>query len=362
MVRIQLNSRTNHIDVYKNFPSADQNKKYTLTVEHLTVPTSYTNNFVEQKLFDIERRARVGKNLDQIDVALVPVDGGFIPTNIHSALDLIYEMNKFFEKLILRCITADTFRFTDTEVYDAPLGFQYVDGDWLALGATDDGHKLKTSLQAILRPDGKIGFKFSPIALELFTISLTAHGKKLFGTMGGDIEGAYIALDDKFKNGNYIDLVSSDVLSAPPVGEESVIVYGSNSIFSHNDYRPEVAIMTSLPLQMYVDVQNEGAAYKRQLASYRFPAETPKIKYASKMHREYSMMHRSVLQFENARRTNNTFLLTGDQLQNFHINLMLRKYVYSESGRRYEMEEKVYDIDSDLMWTLGLNVKPLQSK
>jgi hypothetical protein len=294
----------------------------------------------------------------------VPVDGGFT-TNIHSALDLVYEMNKFFEQLILRCITAATFRFTDPllGVYDAPVpGFARKVGDWLALGATDDGHKVKTMLQAILRPDGRIGFKFSPIAIQLFTISLTAHGKKLFGTMGEDKDGAYIAVDDKYKNGNYIDLVSSDVLSAPPVGDESVIVYGSNSIFSHNDYRPEVAIMTSLPLQMYVDVQNEGAAYKRQLASYRFPAETPKIKYASKMHREYSMMHRSVLQFESARRTNNTFLLTGDQLQNFHINLMLRKYVYDESSRRYEMKEKVYDIDSDLMWTLGLNVKPLKSK
>ena len=54
--RIQLNSKTYQIDVFKNMPTTEANKRYALKIERLTVPPMSGGLILNQPLFSVERR------------------------------------------------------------------------------------------------------------------------------------------------------------------------------------------------------------------------------------------------------------------------------------------------------------------
>ena len=66
--RIQLNSKTYKVDVYKSMPSLEDNKRYALKVERLTVPAMSGGLILNQPLFTVERRITVNAEYICVEV------------------------------------------------------------------------------------------------------------------------------------------------------------------------------------------------------------------------------------------------------------------------------------------------------
>jgi len=342
--------------VYKSLPTLNENTRYSLSIEYLVVPPSTEGVVLNQTpLFTVERRLRKGVEYKEEHYAM-PIDNAtFTPSQCRTVGQLAFEINYFFRKLLLKCSTTGDFFSGDPEHFDEEVDdhFLYANNDWHTYGKTDAGYAAASHIKIIFRSDGKLGFKYTHVGSALFVLHLTEEGQRVFG-----FDNRYIAPDENSKMHLYLDgnYVRND---PPPGGAESVVFVSPNSIYSHNEYRPEIAIMTSLPLIPYVDVQESSAATKRQLASYRYPQNPAAFSYRETMFKQVIENTRSYYHLENGSKTHNVFFLTGTQLQNFHIRLLSRKYVYNENSKLFDMKESPYLLPDESLWTLGIKLKTL---
>ena len=380
--RLQLNSRDANIDVYKKLPTTEPNKKYVIRVEGLTLPETTDGLILNKPLFDVRRRLIVGSEPDNLltdDV--LPIREGvgfgamvFTPNDVRSYPQLVYQMNAFFRNRMLRLLftqpNGSNLRTEDDDddVFDRPDEFKTQDeGDWYSdLINSDAALPMQNALQAIYRSDGRLAIKFSRSAQELFVLKLTDEGKRIFGLTTNDgVDLDYVAVN---ANGTFAEpylahgpppFFEPEVLLDLPAGTESRICVFKNNIFSHGRYRHEVAVLSSLPLNAFVEVDQRNSFYKYQLASYRYPNYPMETEFDNTMFRNLKEVRRSRYTFENAHKTHNEFYLSGTDLQNFHIRLVSRNYVWDNSLNRFEITERPYKLHEGQLWTLTLTVKPL---
>ena len=389
--RIQLNSKTDRIDVYKNTPSSQLNKRYTLKVERFTLPPMSGGLILNQPLFSIERRLLVDElhhtttegfeeDSDALDVGL-PIDMTFSPSNVNNTSELVFQLNQFFETRILQGIFA-TQGYADSDAEYGPLAGEFdvaeeekYNGDWYELRnvAREDDEKgadldqVSDAIKAVYRSDGTIGIRFNSLGKSMFVLRLTPEGQRIFGwtrefvvvnpTNGFSTE--YLTAQPQTPAEILADEQRYNVTCAPNAGTETLICVLPHSLFNHGSYRHEVVLTTSLPLRNYMECDQRSAVYKNQLASYRYPKEPMTTEFNGTLFRTLKNTRQSRYLFEQSTRTHNEFLLTGSELQNFHIRLRQRNYEWDEEREAFEITEIAYPLPPESLWTLQLAVTPL---
>ena len=356
--RLQLNSRDSSIDVYKALPSAELNKRYVIRVEQLTIPAMSDGLILNQELFSIERRCKqdVVHSIAGVvqPTSQLPVEASFVPQNVRTVSQMVYQMHAFFRQLFLKLITAPQHLANGANYFNITNEFAHQDNDWYALLESDKD--ASAAIEGIYRSDGKIGFKFSESGQKLFVVRMTDEGQRIFGW-----QHRYIAIDSNSLFTPYLNDVGLVITTLPnPNLTESILCVTANSIFNHGHYRHEISILTTLPLQQYVECDQNKSIYKQQLASYRYPNESIQTEYDGTLFKVLKESRNNVYVFEHANRTHNEFLLTGTELQNFHIRLMARNYEWSAERDIFAMDEKPYPLPVDSLWTITLKVTPLQ--
>jgi len=376
--RVQLNSKTYQVDVYKAMPSLDISKRYSIKVERLTVPAQSGGLILNQPLFTVERRLVRLEDYHDEDVfnpnVTLPVNMTFTPQNVRTAPQLLSQMNNFFRRNLLSIITGTVPLPENADVYDVPDDFQDEAkfDDWYEMLDTVAGASVQTALQAVYRSDGRFGIKFSVDAQKLFVIKLTDDGKRIFG-----FANDFVALDtnNKFKD-PYLEhhvipgfflvpedaytLDSTVILGAPPDNTDSIICVFNNNMFNHGHYRHELVLRTTLPLKIYLECDHKKAYSKNQLASYRYPHERMKCEYDGTLYKVLKETRKNRYMFEQSTKTHNEFLLTSTTLQNFHVRLMQRNYKWDAAQNTFEISEVPYDLPEESLWTLQIAIKPLQ--
>jgi hypothetical protein len=362
MKRVEVNSRTARANILLTYPTTDANKTYQLTVEKLDVP-ALDSLILNKTLFSVERRLALGVLTQGGLQALPQPQAGedmatFTPQNVRNVSQLIFQTNLFFRELCQRLATIAIPHGLPYQYDVRGVGgtFEIQNVDWYS--GLANRVPIVESLQAVFRPDGKIGFKFSTDGLSLFVLRLTDEGMRIFNH-----PLRYIALDAQ---GTFTSPYSGIV--APGVAEEALIAlpaalvpyvkYFDNSLFSHVNYRRELVIQTSLPLQANVECDTDRSFYRRQLAAYQFPGPNTSMKYTSVVHRTLLEESQTMYSFETSLKTHNTFRLHGTELQNFHLYLVNRSYVL-ENGK-YKQVDTPYELHNDTFWTIQFAIRPVK--
>ena len=100
LTRLQVNSKTASVDVYKSLPSAERNTRYALTVERFTIPPM-AHGFLNKPLFTVERRLSHGADItdpEEIASKTLTYPMTFTPKNVQTVGQFAYQMNEFFRK------------------------------------------------------------------------------------------------------------------------------------------------------------------------------------------------------------------------------------------------------------------------
>ena len=126
-----------------------------------------------------------------------------------------------------------------------PVAFTRQIVDWFT--GLINADPIETALQAVFRPDGKLGFRFSVDGLKLFALQLTDEGKRIFGRTQ-----RYLALDDQglfeelYENVGHPVLADGTFVSEdlPAQLTQPYIFFCTNSMFSHVNYRRELVLNT----------------------------------------------------------------------------------------------------------------------
>ena len=256
----------------------------------------------------------------------------------------------------------------DDDLYDVPQEFRDIDldideqTDWynilLNKNFVLEGGGAPTidpehCVRCVLRTDGRIGFRFSKTGWTVFVIKLTDFAKHLFG-----FSEDFVAIDDTEQFGTYLDnAVLTQVQLDVPNSDEAYECIFDNCLFTHEKYRHEIVVLTTLPVSNYIDCETTHATFQSQLCSYRYPPSHLDEKFVHTSYREISETRDTNFIFEHANRTHNEFLVSGTQLQNFHIKLVLRTYVYNSDTKSFERNETNYPLEDDSFWTITLNVR-----
>lgn len=366
MKRVQVNSRTSSTNVLLTYPTLDPNKNYTLTVEKLTVPALDSIIF-NKKLFTVERRlvaaAVIGPNSV---LPLLPVGfTSFTPQSVRTVSQLVYQANTMLREMCQRLATVvipndpALHQFVNPPAFAQQVGVDWFSGLQNPVGGPDNVKAIKTALQVVFRPDGKLGFRFSVDGLKLFVIRLTDEGQRVFGRTQ-----RYIALDNQGEfNVDYevpavIPNLPTVSVNLPVAPTEAYIFICDNSMFSHISYRNELVLQTSLPLDNRVEIDTDHSFYRRQLASYNFPSHETKMEYNAVQYRELLETTQTMYEFEESLRTHNKFKVTGTDLQNFHLYLVTRNYEYD--GARYQIKETPYALHNDTFYTVQFALIPVK--
>ena len=322
MKRVKINSRKPTVHVNLNYPTIDPNRTYVLTVEKLLVP-ALDSLVVNKPLFTVERRLEGAINHDDISVRLLPIHEKyttFTPQSVRTVSQLLFQMNVFLQELCMRCVSQGLVYDGALHQYEVPDSFDTQAADWNHLENSDP---IKQALMAVIRPDGKIGIAFSDDGARLFAVRLTDLGKTLFGRTQ-----RYVAVDgnENFTEeyGVELNLVLvppeldvTNVQLPDPVEVGGYICFFNPSMFSHIQYRHELVLKSSLPLDNTVECDTRHSFYKRQLASYRFPDSDVRMEYDSTpINQEYKGRYlcerfQSMYTFEENLTTHNKFILRG---------------------------------------------------
>ena len=362
MKRIQINARSSETDVLLKLPTVDANKEYLLTVEKTIVP-ALDSLILNVPLLSIERRVVLGTPLQAAaghEILPLPAEHlQFTPQNVRTVSQFVYQLNLFFREFLLRINTV-VLPATPAHQYGIPLQFLPHVGDWYnGLHVLPIGGIVRTELiqniQAVVQPDGRIGFKFSPNALSLFVLKLTEEGQRIFAHTDN-----YIAMDNngQFELSAYAPagVVLFDLPN--PMVAEPRLFFTTNSLFSHVNYRHELVFETSLPVNNTVECDGETSHVKHQLVSYKFPSSRLKLKYRDILYRNLEEESQTMYSFDQSIRTHNSFLLKGSELQNFHIRLISRNYVWD--GSKYNQTNPLFPLHNDTFYTIQLAIRPLK--
>ena len=353
MKRVQVNSShtTTHINL--TYPTLDANKSYTMTIEKLRVPAR-DSLILNTELFTVHRRLLTGLQLGAGGHELLPVNAihtTFTPQNVRTVSQFVYQMNSFFRELCKRMVTVAIPYNVARHQFAVSANFNLQQNvDWYSI--TTDA--IQNALQCVFRPDGKVGFRFNIDGAKLFVIKLTDTGKRVFGT-----DNRYIALDS---NGRFVsayeddaDLVKEDL---PAVITDGYIYYSTKSLFSHINYRHELVLQASLPLDNTVEIDDDKSYYRRQLACYRFPGPDTSMKYTGVINRDLIEKFQTVYVFEQSLQTHNKFVIRGTELQNFNLYLVSRRYEYKDG--KYVQTESPYEMESDTFYTVQFALFPIK--
>jgi len=195
---------------------------------------------------------------------------------------------------------------------------------------------------------------------------LTDEAQRIFGFkkkyIGVDDEGKFFE-DLEAQYGYIITEDEADPLANLVATEESIITQTTrvlttpNSLFNHHSYRSEIAVVTSLPLRNYVHCDHKSASYRQQLVSYRTPQPELHVEYDKTYFKKLKIERTNRNLFEHSNETHNEFILTGTELQNFHLRLISRSYQWNTNEERYDIIEKDYTMPEDSLWTITLCVQ-----
>jgi len=355
MKRVQVNSRTSRTNVLLTYPTLDANKTYNMTIEKLTVP-ALDSLLLNKKLFAVERRLAIGQNLygGQEQLPLPVEFTTFTPQNVRTVSQLVYQMNLFFREMCMRLATKAIPYNNAIHQFAVPATFNQQNVDWFSGLVNPD--PIETALQAVFRPDGKLGFRFSVDGLKLFALKLSDEGKRIFGRAQ-----RYIALD---QNGQFnVDYEVGVLLpisnsSLPAALTQAYILFCENSMFSHVNYRHELVLQTSLPLETHVECDTDHSFYRRQLACYNFPDPETSMGYTGVSQRNLVETTQTRYTFESSLRTHNKFKISGTELQNFNLYLISRSYEFD--GANYKQTEKPYPLNEDTFYTVQFALIPVK--
>ena len=313
LTRIQVNSKTAEVDVYKSMPSAQPNSRYSLTLENVTVPPMSHGYIFNKPLFSVLRRLDHGTDVSAAapvpDQEVLGYTMTFTPNDVKTIGELVFQLNEFFKKGFVKNIKLPL-NDTDPVTHPDLLNLAPYDGlinpdarDWYEL-YTDATYTLKDFLQAVVTPSGHIGFKFNPVGQRLFVLKFTEEGQRIFGHQ------EYLAIDDnqQFEMPYIVnDAVNLATLAEP---DEPVICILS-SVVQHLSYRHEIVITTSLPMRNVLQCDQATASIKPEFVSYRYPSGGDKVQFESTMFQTRVEKRQSQYQFERGNKTHNSFLLTG---------------------------------------------------
>lgn len=373
--RIQLNSNSSRVDVFKKFPSAELDKNYVLKVENMNVPAIDVGLLPNEPLFTLERRLErnsIWNSPDNSADRVIP-SGTFTPDNVRSASQLVFQINSFLDEVILKMLTyfeaalvgpnqnADLTEIPDAFDINRNIPTQQ---DWydillsnrITLENGEHEFGVHKCVRCFIRSDGRIGFTFTQDGWIFFVLHLTDRAKHMFG-----FEHDFVAVD---QNGYF-----SEYLVENPVGVYTVDSYGDphnlepfaivfdNIVFSHEKYRHEIVLTTTLPLHPYIDCESKKATFQQQLCTYKYPETVRTEEYKQIYFRKLGETWDTNFVFEHGNKTHNEFYIRGTQLQNFHIRLMLRSYEYNSLLKTYNRLEVPYPLQDDSFWSVTFNVK-----
>jgi hypothetical protein len=346
-------------------PTLEPNKNYTLTIEKLTVP-AMDSIILNDILFTVERRLVTGVALGaNTALPLAAEFTTFTPQSVRTVSQLVYQMNTMLREMCQRLATVVIAQTVPAlHQFVIPATFTHQGGDWFTglvnpIGAPGIVDAIKTALQVVFRPDGKLGFRFSVDGLKMFVVRLTDEGQRVFGRTQ-----RYIALDAQglfitdYEAAAVIPNLPTAAMNLPAVLTESYIFVCDNSMFSHISYRNELVLQASLPLDNRVEIDTDRSYYRRQLASYNFPSHQTKMEYTAVRHRELVETTQTQYEFEESLSTHNKFKVSGTDLQNFHLYLVNRHYEYD--GSRYQVKETPYALHQDTFYTVQFALRPVK--
>ena len=368
MKRIEIHSHKPRVNVYLTSPNIEKDKRYKLAVERLTVP-AIESRILNTPLFEVIRRLQPVfpvANFNHGDFLLTGLAEEFrkfTPKNVRSLSHLAFQLNQFFEEFQLRITTAAMPAF-DANIHEyARVGTEFareLGADWYILDKA-------TQISAVVRSDGRIGFKFGVDFQKLFLLRFTEEGQRIFGFK------EYLAIDNnggwnsdyfvsefipyQFVGGETHYNVAFDLPAVANLQTEMVF---TESVFPFVDHRSELVVQCSLPLSTTAEGTEEQGTYKRQLVSYRFPEYETEMEVGlsnNTLQRSISEVRQHIFEFEKGP-THNKFVLTGTDLQNFNVLLIHR--VHTWKNNKFVQSETEYEMPAESTFILRFSVRQVK--
>ena len=325
-------------------PVLQPSKQYRIFVEKLVTPP-LDSLVLNGELFTVERRLVSGE--DFLQQGFYPqhslkTPSTFTAKNVRTVGELLDQANAFLRECLLRSVAAQYRQdFVEDELYDPPDLLVNPNGyPWS--GFLEDEESVITGLlRMTLLPNGMPGFLFSAIGVKMLAVRFTELGKTLFGFTNDFIA---VAADEDHESYSY-DLVGllaeyevSD--SDPPAIPEATIVMSKNphSMFSHIRYRTEIVVLTDLPLNNKVSIDDRSSNIRNELASYLVPSGDTDIIYHSDSMRQLVETNHTNHMFESSTRTHNQFKITATDLQNFSVRLYTRRKIQKDGVWEEKLE------------------------
>ena len=355
--RAQLNGRKSKIAVFKRFPTLDLNKNYTLKIENLYLPPIDDGLVFDRPLFSIIRRAKDGERVTRIRGVLEPQlaipDSTFTPRQVRTMPELLFQINAFLRRFLSKIRSGQIPFPADDDIEDTPAIFAPLpNADWYDVMLEEKEQDGVDGLQAVSHDNGRVSFLFSADVQKFLVLRFTEDGQRIFGTeqefVAPNSDGTFVYARDL--NGENI------VAFGPSTSDDEMEVIFKNNVFAHEDLRHEIFINTTLPVTQYIECNGHHAQYETQLVAYRYPRSKTSSAYSNIMYKRYTIENTNRLCFEHNNRTHNVFRLTGSELQNFHIDIQLRRFKYDEATKQFNITVEEYPIHNDQIWTIMLAV------
>ena len=373
--RIQLDSFTSDIRVYKNMPSTKPNNQYRVAVESLVVPRVCDNlSFDGQDLFTVYRRIERGtpdeEKLDEYEYSNSPltadvnVNATFVPVNCESVGQVLWQCNTFFEELMLKLISKgmtnrdwNAYNITGISISDDFT--PQPNADWhTTVRESNEGHRAQHSIQVRFREDGRIGFRFTEDAMQLFVIRLTDLGQRVFSWPNRFI--AWHPSTGSFREPYAEEGANGDVIQQPVVPDvlDGTTVFMDGSLYDTVEIRHELVLATDVPVPPIVQFTQDVEKLSNQIASYRYSItpETMSYNFGEKLMGLKSTSS-NILILEDTTPSSNSFYLSHTDMQNFHVNLVSRDYKYVNG--EYVMTEEKYKLPDNSYWYMTLAITPV---
>lgn len=357
MKRIEVHSHKPRVTAFLSNPNADKKKRYKVSVESLVVP-AIESRILNTPLLVIKRRllVPVGAAFDEDDLDLSDAQNfefaTFTPRNVRSLSHLAFQLNRFFHDFQLRITTAALSAHDVTlHEYDrVGTAFeQEVGADWYTLDKAPQ-------VRAVVRSDGRLGFRFSVDFQKLFIVELTEEGQRIFGFK------QYLAIDANGRwHENYLDEDGEPAFDLPAEADLQTQLVFTKSVFPFVDHRSELVVQCSLPLPTTGEGTESAGTFKRQLASYRFPEYQTQMEgglEGSVLLRSMSEVREHSFELEKGLNTHNKFVVTGTDLQNFNILLVHRVHTWKTD--KFVQTETEYEMPPESTFTLRMTVREVR--
>ena len=369
MRRVSILSGSNKVDVYKSLPTLEDDKTYTVKIEQLSLPKPVHDSVFETELLTLERRLKIGRTYsdalgNNVNVNTIIKDSEpFIPTDCNTVEELVYQLNRYLRKSISVDLSQNWPGNAPAGLLDCSAQEHVPVTNWYQDAYILDDEKqnnivdFRDSVQALVRQDGKLYIMFTPFGARHYAIRLTDKGKEILGH-----DYSYFMPDpadntkDTF-NHSYLNNVSVVLIEIPTVANTTDIVIGAfkNNLYHHELYRDEIVIESSLPFQHHLFANTQETLPTPMIASFRLKQDYRETQYQH-MLKTHHVTSLSRYNLQTGHKTHNTFTLSHTKLQNFHLQLIQRSYVYNSDTDKMETVDKPYIIPEGNIWMLRLAI------